>query len=249
MIDLTFDCREDARGRDPDSNSPTLRRYHQIFWSKPLPNGQVFQLDISGPKPFLVHRSDLGEYHLTSDSITHRYASRAKLKPFVERLPEPHQAFAQFGGWLIPECILFPGKRVNRQNTINGARGMNRRIGDRFDLTLECIRRHYLGESSPLTYVLGRYSAFFSLFGNFEGYVEFFLLQDLVTSDFRDINFYLPFDAFKDDPLPQDFESYVSYLGNVEKFAINRAERMQRWCYEQSIPVQRGPNGVLRSSS
>ncbi|WP_113903400.1 DUF6994 family protein [Brevibacterium celere] len=35
-------------------------------------------------------------------------------------------------------------------STINGARGLHPRIVDRFDLTLECIRRHYRGEPSPL---------------------------------------------------------------------------------------------------
>ena len=65
--------------------------------------------------------------------------------------------------------------------TINGARGCNRKIGDRFDLTLECIRRHYQREESPLSRTLSSYREFFELFGDFRGYVEFFLLQDLVA--------------------------------------------------------------------
>lgn len=36
-IDTAFDFRTDTPpGRDPDSHSPTLRRYHQLLWSKPL---------------------------------------------------------------------------------------------------------------------------------------------------------------------------------------------------------------------
>ncbi|WP_425463848.1 DUF6994 family protein [Nocardioides aurantiacus] len=38
-IDTAFDVRTDAGGRDPDSYSPTLRDYHQILWTKPLPRG------------------------------------------------------------------------------------------------------------------------------------------------------------------------------------------------------------------
>lgn len=44
---------------------------------------------------------------------------------------------------------------------------------DRFDLTLECIRRHYLNMDSPLAPTLSRYTKFFALFGDFPGYVSF----------------------------------------------------------------------------
>lgn len=30
-IDITFDFRSDAGGKDPDAYSPTLRRYHQLL--------------------------------------------------------------------------------------------------------------------------------------------------------------------------------------------------------------------------
>ena len=41
-IDITFDMRTDANGGDPDTTSPTLRRYHKLLWSRPLPNGADF---------------------------------------------------------------------------------------------------------------------------------------------------------------------------------------------------------------
>jgi hypothetical protein len=78
--------------------------------------------------------------------------------------------------------IVFPCKTVNGKWTINQARGMHKAIRDRFDLTLEAIRRHYAGEASPLADVLARYGDFFALFETFEGYVEFFLLNDLVNN-------------------------------------------------------------------
>ena len=43
MIDITFDFRSDAKGRDPDAYSPTLNAYHKILWSKELPNGEKMQ--------------------------------------------------------------------------------------------------------------------------------------------------------------------------------------------------------------
>lgn len=107
---------------------------------------------------------------------------------------------------------------------------MNRKTGDRFDLTLECIRRHYVQGGSPLSDVLERNHDFFELFDDFQGYVEFFFLQDLVSEDSKEVKFYLPFDNFEDDPLPQDLASYNAYLDGVVNFANRRAERIVNWC-------------------
>ena len=59
MIDINFDFRFDTPpGKDPDTFSPTLRTYHQLLWSKPLPGGLRFELDVSGPPfTFITARS------------------------------------------------------------------------------------------------------------------------------------------------------------------------------------------------
>jgi hypothetical protein len=44
VIDTAYNVYTDAQGRDPDSSSPTLRKYHKILWSKPLPHGKIFKL-------------------------------------------------------------------------------------------------------------------------------------------------------------------------------------------------------------
>lgn len=61
MIDTSDDFRTDAGGKDPDTHSPTLRRYHKDLWSKPLPSGALFDLDDTTPGVYLHHRSGLGE--------------------------------------------------------------------------------------------------------------------------------------------------------------------------------------------
>ena len=72
-IDITFDVFSDTpKGKDPDSYSPTLRNYHKMLWSKPLPSGKNFSLDLDSPR-LLHHKSDLGEFFLSSDAITHSY--------------------------------------------------------------------------------------------------------------------------------------------------------------------------------
>ena len=52
VIETTFDFRTDAAGKDPDTYSATLCRYHQLLWSKPLPSGVVFELVPTSRPPF-----------------------------------------------------------------------------------------------------------------------------------------------------------------------------------------------------
>ena len=113
--------------------------------------------------------------------------------------------------------------------TINGSRGINKKIKDRFDLTLECIRRFYLNETSPLGETLNRYKNFFKLFNNFKGYVDFFLLQDLVVKNYSTVNFFLPFNNFQDSPVPTDIEEYKFYRKNMTQFIHNRGKRIKNY--------------------
>jgi hypothetical protein len=60
-IDDTFDFRPDTPpGRDPDVLSPRLRAFHQILWSKPLPNDTFFQLHVDTAGVGLHQRPELG---------------------------------------------------------------------------------------------------------------------------------------------------------------------------------------------
>ena len=126
----------------------------------------------------------------------------------------------------IGAYIIFPAKRINNKMTINGARGVNHKIQDRFDLTLECIRRLYKNQQSPLTDVLERNFNFFKLFSNFEGYVNYFLLQDLVEGDYEEIKFWSNFDNFETAPLPKDKDEYLSYMNKLMSFVEARNQRI-----------------------
>lgn len=229
-IDVDFNVESDARGKDPDQHSPTLRRYHQSLWSKPLPDGTPFQLEALGQHAYLRYTTSAGFRHLASDSIIHSYRDGYTnrvgdlMKTVDARLAgRVHDEGSTVGGF-----IVFPGDIRDRKPTINGARGMHARIADRFDLTLECVRRHYAGESSPMQEVLERYSDFFDLFGDFGGYVDFFLLQDLVSEDLG-IQFYLPCEDFQRSPLPQTVSEYEDYASAVLAFVRGRNWRIQDW--------------------
>ena len=229
QIDITFNVFSDTpKGKDPDSHSPTLRKYHQILWSKLLPDGRMFKLDLDTPK-LLHHKSDIGEFFLSSDAIGHTYKNVKKMSHILDQL-QPGELDSFFhlcttiGGF-----IIFPSKQINRKMTINGSRGVNHRIQDRFDLTLECIRRYYFQETSPLFETFKRYSSFFSLFTDFKGYVDYFLLQDLVKTNYTDIKFWHPFESFDNSPLPKNIDDYYLFRDKVVKFVTSRNERIKRF--------------------
>ena len=124
------------------------------------------------------------------------YRASRWLAPIIDQIPEVEREEFMRIGYTIGGMMVFPANRVDGKMTINGARGCHPRIKDRFDLTLECIRRHYLDEPSPLGDTLARYADFFGLFGDFAGYVDFFHLQDLVNEDTSTVKFFMPFEDF-----------------------------------------------------
>lgn len=226
MISTTFNMYSDATGPDPDSSSPTLRRYHKLLWSRPLPCGDVFALHDDQPGCYLYHHSHLGEFFLGSDAITHSYRDQIRKKSVTQQIPDEVQELFNIGS-TIGAYIIFPNRQVNRQPTINQVRGSHPSIDDRFDLTLECIRRFYAGNVSPLTDVLERYRQFFALFESFEGYVKFFLLDDLVDER-GDVKFYLPFDGFTSVPEFRNVDDYRTYKDGVVAFVRGRNRRIER---------------------
>ena len=231
MIDTKFDVYSDTpHGRDPDSHSPTLRRYHKLLWSKPLPDGSAFILSDTRPAAYLHHISQRGEFHLSSDSVGHTYRHVRAMSRIVSEVPEEEvQAFFSICS-TIGAYIVFPSQKVGNKATINGARGMHHKVRDRFDLTLECIRGYYQGQDSPLRETLARYDAFFKLFNDFSGYVEFFLFQDMAMEDGASVRFFLPFDGFDASPLPGNLEEYRAYRDRVVDFIAARNERVFRIC-------------------
>jgi hypothetical protein len=226
-IDITFDFRSDTpRGRDPDARSPTLKRYHKLLWSKPLPGGALFELDDTTPGGYLHHLSELGEFFLTSDAVVPSFTREARLGHITNEIPRAELEEFNRIGYTIGGMMLFPGNRVGRKMTINMARGCHPRIKDRFDLTVECIRRHYLDERSPLSDTLFRYSEFFGLFGDFRGYVDFFHLQDMVSEDYSAVTFFMPFEGFSPWPLPGSVDAYRAYRRLAIEFIEARNRRI-----------------------
>ena len=228
-IDIAFNFYSDSDGKDPDSYSPTLKKYHKLLCSKPLPSGKVFTLSDTESDSYLTYISAQEKISLSSDSISNSYRDKKALSSIVQDLSKEVEEFRNLGS-TIGGYILFPNKKIDGKMTINGARGFNQKIADRFDLTLECIRLHYLGMSNPLQEVLTQNTAFFKLFESFAGYLDFFLLQDLVDVNYESIYFFTPIKKmFESSPLPANKEEYLQYMKSSTSFTAKRNERIKAW--------------------
>ena len=231
-FDPAFDFRAEAgrhrngKYRDPDQFSSSLRAYHKLLWSKLLPCGEHCELSDTEPGAYLFHESGRGRFILASDAAIPTFRTYRRMVHITSRVAEYELEAFNAVSYQMGGMMLFPGNRIGRKQTINGARGFNHKIADRLDLTLECVRRHYRGETSPLAEALGRYADFFALFVDFSGYVDFFLLQDLVSEDGSSVRFQLPFDDFHGPGHPKTVEAYKDYLENATNFVNARSQRM-----------------------
>lgn len=222
MIDIAFDFTTDspgywngfwnrneglgAGGSDPDVASPTLRRYHQALWSKPLPNGDCLCLKLHTDSYNYLTWKD---YRFGSDSIIVGLRYK-KYRYMIEQVKEATADYKSFYEDLIRRSYTIGGTIIFPKHTssMNQTRGTNRLISDRWDLTLECIRRYYNNEKSPLYDTILRDKAFFDLFVDFKGYVEFFLVQDAVSDDCSSVEIWCGNTDFSTDGLPKSLDDY-----------------------------------------
>ena len=84
---------------------------------------------------------------------------------------------------------------------------------------------------SPLADRLNHYGDFFALFGDFDTYVRFFLLDDLLASDRQGVRSLMTGEVVTDFPLPAYATTpleYVNYRINSIKFVRARTNRIRR---------------------
>lgn len=232
LIDTDFDFCQDSKCGDPDTDSQKLYQAHKLLWSKELPNGKKFNLEIldqcSGR---LLLKNNL-IMNLSSDRMCPHFDGNYMNK-FHGWLSDMEREDLKHKVRTIGGHILFPAHKMNGF-TINQARGISRIICDRFDLTLECIRRFYINEESPLSKTLINYNDFFDLFVDFKGYIDFFLLQDFVDQKGQ-IDFSLPFDNFNRTPLPQSIDEYIFYKKHILNLITKRNSRILDYLSNEKI--------------
>ncbi|WP_240484323.1 DUF6994 family protein [Pseudarthrobacter sulfonivorans] len=238
VCSTSFDYKTDSPARnnpDPDRDSPKLRSLHQLLWTKKLNSGVLFAQTVPPNRGdgYLIFTDTSGGRHwYGSDAITNSYTKWLRPRPLADAiagLNEEQRARYLNPPYTIGSAMIWPVRTADRP-TINQARGIRSLIADRMDLTLECIRRHYAGEpESPLAGVLNAYADFFALFDGFKEFVDFFHLQDLVTADYDEVRFFLPFDNFKRRGTPATTEEYVTYREATLEFIAKRGQRITKW--------------------
>ena len=240
MIDINFDFTTDSLGywdgfwdrndglgsggSDPDSASPTLQKYHKELWSRPLPNGEVMDLK-AGSGPYYLTWKD---FRFGSDAIIVGF----RYKKYRYMIEQVMRAVGDYKGYYedlirrsytIGGMIIFP-KHIS---SMNQNRGTNSVISDRWDLTLECIRRYYNGQDSPLYNTIARDDEFYALFCDFKGYVDYFFLQDAVSKDYSKVKIWCGDTNFKESGLPKTLDEYFAFINGEFEFLARRNERIR----------------------
>ena len=190
-----------------------------------MPNGRAFTLNkISQNR--LSYKPGLGEFSMSSDMAAPAFTIRNRMQHIISQIsPDVRDHFYRLAS-TIGASIIWPANRIDSKMTINGARGLNCRISDRLNLTIECIRRYYRSQHRLLYDTFKRYDRFFRLFQNFKGSIDFFLLQDIVTDDYSNTKIAIDFDGFKTLPAPGSPDEYMKYMENTIKFITARNERI-----------------------
>lgn len=232
-IDIHFDVRRDTYGKnaDPDSASYTLKCYHQLLWSKPLPNGETLNLVMD--KGYYLRWKDM---YFGSDSIIvsfmhDSYKLRSYIESAIPNFKEYREDYLR-KSYTIAGSIIFP--QINQ--SMNQARGCHPRIRDRWDLTLKCIQLYYEGKDSPLHNAISRNKRFFDLFVNFKGYVDFFLLQDCVDENYN-VKLWLDTPLFVSNPMPDSSESYKDWINKELDFVEKRGKRIEDYCGIRKVEI------------
>lgn len=222
-----FDIRAGIQYRDSDRHSKTLQEYHRRLWSKPLPNGDLFHLTKTSQNR-LQHNSSLGNFILSSDRAVPTWWDWRRLQPVVSSVePEFVNDFYRTAN-TIGGILIWPSNRVDNKPTINQSRGWSRQTADRLDLTVECLRRFYGGQPSPLNTAFERYEDFFQLFQSFRGFVDFFLLNDFVSPDYESCIIAPCFESFDSEhsPVPTTAAEYRAYAEATLQLVTARNQRI-----------------------
>lgn len=233
-IDVSIGIWDDCpKGYDPDMYSDKLREYQRALYSgRETKSGKKFNLTKGNWYEYLL--LDDPEIRLSSDCIINmneRYVGYKErheelLNEASEEYKELYQKYIHTAHTIGGE-ILFPRHRPS----INTARGVAEEIKDRFDLTLECIKRFYDGKENPLSYVLKMDKEFFDLFVDFDGYVKFFFLDGLVKNG--EVQFFFgEYDdnIFNHKPLAYDKKDWEKLLKKQMDFLEHRNGLIQDFC-------------------
>ena len=149
FIDVAYNFYMDSEGQDPDKYSPTLRKYHQILWSKELPTGGRFELTDTSPAKYLsyltsekhkrhgekkVNKCDICEYVSNSiynynvHKITQHGSSEEKKEKWIQgAIKHPGALHKELH---VPAGEKIPAKRLHAAAKKGGKLGQRARLAE-----------------------------------------------------------------------------------------------------------------------
>lgn len=95
---------------------------------------------------------------------------------------------------------------------------------------MECIRRYYNGQTSPLYDTIKADCKFYDLFVDFKGYVDFFFLQDAVTDDYSKVIIWCGDGSFTKSGLLKAIEEYFVFIEREFDFLNKWNNRIKNYC-------------------
>ena len=95
---------------------------------------------------------------------------------------------------------------------------------------MECLRRYYNGQTSPLYDTIKADCKFYDLFVDFKGYVDFFFLQDAVTDDYSKVIIWCGEGSFQESGLPKTIDEYFTFIEKELDFLNKRNDRIKKYC-------------------
>jgi len=233
---INYDLKKDIKdGQDVDAYSLNLAHFHQYLWTRMTPSGIKLNLvKSSSPRyEFFFNKKQ----RFSSDSMTNSYClwNQNKQLPIKTKLIENlYEKYKEVDN-TIAGFIIFPknDNKFDRHWTINQTRGTCSTIKDRFDFTLECIRRWYAKEEgqNPLEEVLERQNYFYMLFNDFKGYIDFFFLQDFVDENYRVIIW----SEKLFDPLPKTTYQWGELIKIMTELLKKRQNRIKHFICKNDL--------------
>ena len=203
----------------------------KVYWQKFGPEQQLLEAD---PQALEKIQSQVDELNARKEEKEiqeklHRIVE-AKSRT-LEIIKNEVKDYHQFVEGYLHKLYQIGGEVIlpSAVGGINQTRGFRSEIRDRWDLTLECIRRYYKGEDSPLKEVLDKNKAFFDLFVDFKGYVDYFFFQDLVDDQYSKVLLWLDTPLFIKNPIPKTKEQYFDFINREIDFVERRNKRIEKY--------------------
>lgn len=248
MIDIQFDFTSDTPGywdgywegndglgygkADPDNSSPTLQKYHQLLWSKELPNGEMMNLK-AGKGPYYLSWKN---FRFGSDAIIVSFRYK-KYKYMIDQVKDKVGDYQKYYTDMLRKAYTIGGMMIFPKHpaSMNQKKGTDTIISDRWDLTLECIRRYYNGEKSPLYDTILSDKAFYNLFIDFKGFVDFFFFHDAVSEDYSKVNIWSGDGKLNKSGLPETIDEYFKFIDAEFEFLNKRNNRIKKYALEYGL--------------